>query len=72
MPKIEIPAWIKEMPDDKLKEDAESLYDSIYKVDCFSAKDPLILDLMLGELEKRGFHICEDASIFIDREDDDD
>jgi len=63
--------WIEEMDDTKLIEEASSLYESIYVVDCFGARDIMILDAMCAELKKRGYTINETTELHIGKDDDD-
>lgn len=53
--------------DINLIHDAKSLHESIYVSDCFGTKDLVFYELLLKELEDRGYRIREKKSLKIGR-----
>ena len=49
----------KDMSDEELMAEAQSLYQSIYITDCFGTNDLIRLELTARELEKRGYIVEE-------------
>jgi hypothetical protein len=46
--------FFKDWTNKKLKEEALSYYETIYKIQCYGTKDMLAYDSILNELAKRG------------------
>jgi hypothetical protein len=55
--------YIKTGSDKELIGHAQSLYDSIYNVECFGTKDLIALDLIENELVRRGYSLDEEHQL---------
>ena len=59
--------YIKNMKDIDLIAFAEDIYDMIYVVECFGAKDMVYLEMAINELGKRGFTVIENKKLKISK-----
>jgi hypothetical protein len=60
-----------EWTDEELMNEVKSLHDIIYNVECFGVNDLMWYELILKELEKRGYEIQEDSYLQIEKEEED-
>ena len=49
----------------ELKTEARALYSAIYKVDCFNARDMMLLSALQNELHTRGYRLEETSELVI-------
>jgi hypothetical protein len=56
--------------DEILIKNAESLYNSIFIFDCYSASDIAKYEFILNKLEKRGYTVREEKRIIIEKDED--
>ena len=58
---------VKDMSDERLKNNARELYTSIYVVDCFGSRDLQLYEQVSEELADRGYEVKEVKSLSIEK-----
>jgi len=58
---------LKKLSNRDLKKRAKSLYEVIYQGECYGVNDMLEYELVIKELNLRGFEVNENSNITIDR-----
>jgi len=58
---------IKDMTDKELKDEYLAYYESIYIVECYSARDMMWLDALGRELHRRGFTITQGQPVISEK-----
>lgn len=57
--------YARSRTDTELKTEARSVYSAIYKVDCFNARDMMLLNALQNELHNRGYKLEETSELVI-------
>ena len=65
---MQIPKWIKDLTNKKLKEEYTSTYEAIHIVECFNTNDLQILELLTKELHERKIKINSTTKITFEDE----
>lgn len=59
---------VKEMSDERLKDNAQELHTSIYVVECFGSRDLQLYEQVLEELVERGYEVKETKTLSIEKD----
>ncbi|MDD2730823.1 MAG: hypothetical protein PHW33_01720 [Candidatus Portnoybacteria bacterium] len=57
--------YARSRTDMELKAEARAVYSAIYKVDCFNARDMMLLNALQNELHNRGYRLEETNELVI-------